>query len=70
MKINFYEISPPPDSLWTNVQRNFIAFVNQNNGNASLGNPVNIKARPDYSIVQKYLRKEMDMETLKILLGC
>lgn len=58
------------DSLWTNVQRNLITFINQNGGSASLGNPINIKARIDYNSVERFLRKEIDLITLKSLLGC
>lgn len=58
------------DSLWTNVQRNLINFINRNGGNASEGNPLNIKARIDYNIVEEFLRKDIDLNTLKLRLGC
>lgn len=56
--------------LWTNVQRKFITFINQNGGSADLGNPVNIEARPKYILVEKFLRKEMSLDSLKSILGC
>jgi len=58
------------DSLWTNAQREMIEFINQNGGSASLGNPLNIKARIDYSVIEMFLRKDIDFETLKLRLGC
>ena len=58
------------DSLWTNAQREMIEFINQNGGSASLGNPLNIKARIDFSDVEMFLRKDIDFANLKLRLGC
>lgn len=59
------------DSLWKNVLGNVANTIsNSSGGSASFYNKRSYVARPKWNIVEQFLRKEIELPTLKTLLGC
>lgn len=59
------------DILWRDIQSNFLNFINNNGGTANkfVGLPDFI-VRPNWSNVEKYLKKQITFEQLRRSLGC
>ena len=59
------------DLLWRDIQKNMITFINNNGGHAATfsGLP-DYTARPDWTDVDLYLKKQIDFAELKRRLGC
>lgn len=65
------EIFDGSDNLWSNMQSNFISFINSlPGGSASIFSRSHIIARPFYEQVDKYLKGKITFQQLKTILGC
>lgn len=58
------------DSLWISVIDNMLLFINNNGGQSNYYSQKNYTARPVWSEVRRYLKKEISFQQLKISLGC
>lgn len=56
------------DELWTSYQKKLSAFVNSNDGTATIG--ATTKERPNYADVRDYLDGKISLEQLKAKGGC
>jgi hypothetical protein len=57
------------DALWTNMQENFISFVNQT-GHAEFYTNHRSVARPKWDVVKDYLKGRINLDELKLRMGC
>ena len=57
------------DLLWGNVLGNLQSFIDST-GNSQYYDQYKYVARPRWEQVEKYLRKEIDLQQLKTELGC
>jgi len=58
------------DVLWRGMTTNIVNWVNQNGGSATKPPNPDFQARPDYVIIQDYLRHGITKQQLKALMGC
>jgi hypothetical protein len=58
------------DALWTNIQENMINFINGNGGQASFYSNKNTIARPEWDHFYDFLEGLIDIDQLKVKLGC
>ncbi len=58
------------DALWTSMQEKMKLFINTHGGQADNFVQQNIIARPNYGLIEQYLRKEITLAQLKTALGC
>jgi hypothetical protein len=65
--INGFQLA---DNLWKNIQNNLIAYINLHGGAANSFHPASYISRPEWSDVKDYLTGLIDLNTLRLRLGC